>query len=156
MHRLGIKINALGGLVKFASPSTYAKLEVAFLLALRDKTLHVLLLCYTMLNCLPLLGPKQSDNCPHLMNSNISIVSEILDNSDRSDNTQLYKVATIRDLIQSLANLSTVEIQWSPRAESCVLCKFTIKYKTEKNLESETNYTVKKCLAALIHQTGVK
>ena len=63
---LSIKFNALGGLVKFASPSTYAELEVAFLLALRDKTLHVFLLCYTMLNCLPLLGPKQSDSCPQL------------------------------------------------------------------------------------------
>ena len=95
--------NALGGLVKFASPSTYAELEVTFVgLKRQDFSFYAPMLRpnYPSI-AYPCWDHSSRTAVRNLMNGNISIVSEILEsdnNSDRSDNTQLYKVATIHDL----------------------------------------------------------
>ena len=93
----------LSGLVKFASPSTYAELEVTFVgLKRQDFSLYAPMLRpnYPSI-AYPCWDHSSRTAVRNLMNGNISIVSEILEsdnNSDRSDKTQLYKVATIHDL----------------------------------------------------------
>ncbi len=94
--------NTLGELVKLGSPSTYAEaeLEVTFVgLKRRDFSCFAPMLRPNYPSvAYPCWDHSSRTAVGNLMNGNISIVSEMLGNSDGTDNTQLYKVATIHDL----------------------------------------------------------
>ena len=99
-HCIDSASNALGGLLKLASPSTYAEagLETEFI-GLRRNDFFAPILCpnYPTI-AYPFWDHSSRTSVRNLMNGNISIVSEELDISNKSDNTNLYKVATIHDL----------------------------------------------------------
>ena len=94
--------NALGGLLKLASPSTYTE---AGLHSLVFRGMHMIFLFFALILwtyyptiAYPCWDRSSWTSARNLLNGNVSIVSEELDISGESDNTKLYNVVTIHNL----------------------------------------------------------